>query len=164
MDKKRLLLFVFLLVGYGLSAQTDTCACCTENHKAFDFWIGKWTVTNPDGSAAGKNTINKIQNGCALQENWTSAKGGYTGVSHNFYNATKKRWEQVWIDNGGAQLKLYGNKKRVKSLKIIKSKNNLNLLEFDVQWITSKGPTNDEFRILIPNDKMIEAEKIIATF
>ena len=156
MDKKRLLLFVFLLVGYGLSAQTDTCACCTENHKAFDFWIGKWTVTNPDGSAAGKNTINKIQNGCALQENWTSAKGGYTGVSHNFYNATKKRWEQVWIDNGGAQLKLYGNKKgnqMILSSKAIKNKNGKMVVN-RVTWTKNANGTVRQLWEVLINDKV----------
>lgn len=59
-------------------------------------------------------------------------------------------------------IELQGKRKRVKSMKIIEAKNNLKLLEFDVQWITGKGPTNDEFRILIPKDKIKEAEHLIS--
>lgn len=92
-------------------AQTNTCNCCTQQHKAFDFWIGEWDVTNPDGSPAGKNKIEKIQDNCMLLENWTSAKGNYTGTSQNFYNLKTKQWEQLWIDNQGGYLKLKGHRK-----------------------------------------------------
>jgi len=92
------------------TAQEESCACCTENHEAFDFWIGTWEVTNPDGTAAGKNTIVKSENNCVMRENWVSAKGGYTGTSTNFYNQNSGQWEQLWIDNTGAHLKLKGNR------------------------------------------------------
>lgn len=104
-------LLVFgLLFSDTLSAQNENCPCCTENHRAFDFWIGEWEVVNPNGSAAGFNRIEKIQGQCALQENWTSARAGFTGTSYNYYNQAEDRWEQLWIDNAGTQLKLYGNR------------------------------------------------------
>lgn len=109
--KKIIIYTLFFLFANIVFSQTENCPCCTENHKGFDFWIGQWTVTNPDGTAAGKNSIKRIQNGCVIEENWTSVKGGYTGISHNFYNSLDKQWEQVWIDNVGVQLKLYGNRK-----------------------------------------------------
>ena len=87
------------------------CNCCTEIHAQFDFWEGEWTVTNPDGSAAGKNSIDKIQGNCILRENWTSAKGNFTGTSYNFYNAQKQQWEQIWVDNQGSNLHLKGHRK-----------------------------------------------------
>lgn len=59
---------------------------------------------------------------------------------------------------------LFNKYKRVKSLKIIDAKNNQKLLEFDVEWITRKGPTNDEFRVLIPPNKLKEAEQFIQKF
>ncbi len=93
-----------------LAQNTDSCPCCTENHKAFDFWIGEWTVTNANGGPAGENIISKIEQGCVLRENWTSANQGYTGTSVNFYNKTTKQWEQLWIDNSGGFLKLKGNR------------------------------------------------------
>lgn len=108
--KAYLIFFSLLLSGLMGLAQDDSCACCTENHTAFDFWIGTWEVTNPDGSLAGKNTITKAEDGCVLKESWTSANAGYTGTSINFYNKIKGQWEQLWIDNTGAHLKLKGNR------------------------------------------------------
>ena len=99
--KKTLLFIATLFFAIQLNAQNQSCNCCTQKHAEFDFWIGKWRVTNPDGTAAGKNVIDKIQNKCMLIENWTSAKGNYTGTSNNFYNYKTKQWEQIWIDNQG---------------------------------------------------------------
>ncbi len=113
--------FLFLsIVFFGIleiSAQDGmTCVCCTENHQAFDFWIGKWQVTNPNGSKAGVNKISKIENGCVLREEWISASAGYTGTSYNYFDSTTKKWNQLWLDNQGGILKLtggYANNKMV---------------------------------------------------
>lgn len=91
------------------AAQDNNCPCSSSEHRAFDFWIGQWEVYLPNGSLGGKNTIRKIEGGCALREEWVStASKGYTGTSYNFYNAIDKQWEQLWIDNQGAFLKLRG--------------------------------------------------------
>ncbi|WP_138433727.1 hypothetical protein [Winogradskyella algicola] len=103
-------LLVFIVFSTFVSAQNSTCNCCTEKHLEFDFWIGTWEVTNPNGTKAGENTIEKIQGDCVLQENWTSSTPGYTGTSNNFYNNKTKQWEQIWIDNQGQSLHLKGNK------------------------------------------------------
>ncbi|MCW5517597.1 hypothetical protein [Muriicola sp. Z0-33] len=108
--KKYLFLSAFLIGSCIAFTQTDDCACCSDSHMAFDFWLGDWEVTNTDGSPAGKNTIVKDQKGCILKENWTSATAGYTGASTNFYNLRTQQWEQLWIDNSGNHLKLKGNR------------------------------------------------------
>jgi hypothetical protein len=108
---KQILTLIFLLISFSVMSQDNSnCKCCSEKHAEFDFWIGTWNVTNPDGSAAGKNSIVKKQDKCVLQENWTSAKSGYTGTSTNFYNNKTKQWEQIWIDNQGQSLHLKGQK------------------------------------------------------
>ncbi len=62
-------------------------------------------------------------------------------------------------------IELTSSIKRVKSVKIIDIKSSgRQLLEFDVQWMTRKGPTNDEFRFLIPKNKYEEAQEIAKTF
>jgi hypothetical protein len=86
----------------------EACPCCTEAHRAFDFWVGKWEVQLADGSPAGVNHIEKEQGGCVLREQWVSAKGGLTGTSLNFYNASTDKWEQVWVDSNGNALNLKG--------------------------------------------------------
>jgi len=88
----------------------DNCPCCTENHEAFDFWVGEWQVINSDGSLAGTNTIIKVEDNCVLQESWKSANGNSTGTSTNFYNTSTGQWEQLWVDNYGFHLKLKGNR------------------------------------------------------
>ncbi len=71
----------------------------------------------------------------------------------------KITFNNLFINNHIVELQ--NKNKRVKSMKIIEEKNDIKLLEFDVQWLTRKGPTNDEFRILIPDDKLEEAKKLI---
>ena len=93
-----------------MGQDNSKCQCCNEKHAEFDFWVGTWNVTNPDGTPAGKNSIEKIQDNCVLRENWTSAKSGYTGTSHNFFNGKTKQWEQIWLDNQGQSLHLKGHK------------------------------------------------------
>lgn len=109
--KTFLSLAVTLLCSTFLIAQNTTCNCCTEKHAEFDFWIGEWNVTQPNGNAAGTNKLEKIENKCVLKENWTSASAGYTGTSYSFYNSQKQQWEQIWVDNQGGSLHLKGHKK-----------------------------------------------------
>ena len=107
---KRIIIIITVLTAFGVNAQNKACNCCSEKHAEFDFWIGTWIVTNSNGTLAGKNVIDKIQNKCILRENWTSASPGYTGTSNNFYNSQTKQWEQIWIDNQGQSLHLRGNR------------------------------------------------------
>nr|WP_297786172.1 hypothetical protein [uncultured Allomuricauda sp.] len=109
--QKFLFIFILLLQVVSYSQTANNCNCCSENHRAFDFWIGEWEVVNSkDGSPAGSSIIQKEEDGCVIRENWTSAKAGYTGTSLNFYNVQTQEWEQFWVDNAGASLKLKGNR------------------------------------------------------
>ncbi|MGC6284545.1 MAG: hypothetical protein ACON4X_02720 [Polaribacter sp.] len=58
-------------------------------------------------------------------------------------------------------IEFISDQRRLKSLKLIEASNGMQLLEFDIQWITRKGPTNDEYRIPIPIKKMEIAKEII---
>ena len=77
--------------------------CTAPEHRQFDFRIGSWRVSRPDGALAGHNRIERILGGCALHENWTGAKGG-TGQSLNAYDPARGRWHQTWVDGEGALL------------------------------------------------------------
>ncbi|WP_303315866.1 hypothetical protein Q4Q34_13835 [Flavivirga abyssicola] len=111
--------FFILFFSFSNYAQDVTCKCCDEKHNEFNFWLGRWTVTNTDGKVVGKNVIDKIQDNCILRENWTSAQGTFTGTSNNFYNNVTKQWEQIWIDNQGGSLHLKGH--RVANQMILKT-------------------------------------------
>lgn len=100
-----------LLVSSPLAgAQSSGSApppCTAAEHRQFDFWIGEWEVTTPDGKPAGHNRITPILNGCVLLEEWTGA-GGSTGKSFNLFDARRGRWQQTWVDGRGGILELHG--------------------------------------------------------
>jgi hypothetical protein len=81
--------------------------CTAPEYRQFDFWSGRWTVTNPAGKKAGTNVIERILGGCVLRENWTGADGS-TGTSLNVYDAPARKWHQTWVDGAGGLLLLDG--------------------------------------------------------
>jgi hypothetical protein len=81
--------------------------CSGPEHRQFDFWIGEWDVTRPDGAAAGTNRITSILGGCVLHESWKAANGPHAGQSFNILGRDG-RWHQTWVDNGGLLLELVG--------------------------------------------------------
>jgi hypothetical protein len=90
-----------LLAGYA-PAQTKPARPCAAlpEHRQFDFWIGEWTVQDPQGNTVGTNVIKSIEDGCVILEDWTGSRGG-TGKSLNFYDSTLKKWRQTWADSMG---------------------------------------------------------------
>lgn len=76
-------------------------------YRQFDFWVGEWDVRNPQGQAAGTNSVQLILGDCVVFENWAGARGGQ-GKSFNVYNAAKGLWQQTWVDNSGNVLELTG--------------------------------------------------------
>jgi len=96
------------LAGAGLSAQNapPTSGCPGPEFRQFDFWVGQWDVT-VQGNPAGTNIITREEQGCLIHEHWTGAKGG-TGQSFNFFDASTRQWNQVWVDNSASSLRLSG--------------------------------------------------------
>ncbi|HSC46689.1 MAG TPA: hypothetical protein VLG68_01240 [Gammaproteobacteria bacterium] len=103
---------LILLTLLPLGAQADDMpqACNAASYREFDFWLGDWNVSSPDGRLVGHNRVQKSYNGCVLQENWTGVKGG-TGSSFNIYDAPRKVWHQTWVDSMGSLLTLEGGVK-----------------------------------------------------
>ncbi|MGH7544451.1 MAG: hypothetical protein ACREK7_11000 [Gemmatimonadota bacterium] len=81
--------------------------CAAEEYRQFDFWLGSWEVTTPDGNVAGTNTIDSILSGCALRERWRGTRG-MTGTSTNTYYPQEATWHQTWVDDRGGFLLLSG--------------------------------------------------------
>ena len=81
--------------------------CASAEHHQFDFWIGEWTVTTPDGKPAGHSRIEGVLGGCALLEHW-SGTGGSDGKSLSLYVAADRQWNQTWIDSDGNRIVLTG--------------------------------------------------------
>ncbi len=75
--------------------------------RQFDYWIGEWDVYTQQGQKAGTNSIQRIEDGCLLMENWSGIYGG-TGKSINFFDNSIKAWRQIWVDNRGSSSEFRG--------------------------------------------------------
>ena len=75
------------------------CQSRAESH-LFDFWIGEWDVTTPQGQPAGRSSVQQILSQCVIFENWTDRQGGL-GKSFNAYNVDYNMWQQFWTDQYG---------------------------------------------------------------
>lgn len=82
----------------------------TPEYRQFDFWVGEWDVKTPQGQTAGTNTIQRLEEGCLILENWTGSQGG-TGKSINFYNASTSKWRQTWVSSTGGVTEYEGSYK-----------------------------------------------------
>ena len=76
--------------------------CTDEPHRAFDFWVGEWTVTTKNGPRVGDSSIKRILNDCVILESWAGAAGG-NGQSFNNYDPLSNTWKQFWVDAAGSR-------------------------------------------------------------
>ncbi|MEL6657756.1 MAG: CDC27 family protein [Bacteroidota bacterium] len=67
------------------------------NYTHFDFWVGEWEVFAGE-TKAGENIITKQEGGCAVLEQYTTARD-YVGQSYNYYDPADRLWKQIWIDH-----------------------------------------------------------------
>jgi hypothetical protein len=105
---KAITLLFTLFLFHNSSIAQGVCACCTDYHKQFDFWVGEWNVYDTSGNLLGENRIEKLEDNCILNEHWKGAKG-YTGSSYNYFDLKDSTWNQVWIDGQGKSLVLQGS-------------------------------------------------------
>lgn len=91
----------------GQAAPAAPPPCTAPEQRQFDFWLGQWEVTLPDGKPAGRSRIESILDGCVVLENWTGASG-FSGKSFNIHNRATGNWEQYWVSHGGNRLHLVG--------------------------------------------------------
>lgn len=101
-------IILLLLLAFSPSPEIqDKCACCSPEHRQFDFWIGDWEVFNEKGIKIGENLVEPLEDQCIISENWKGSKGG-SGKSFNYYDPENETWNQLWISNSGNILKLKG--------------------------------------------------------
>ena len=91
----------------AVAQSTAARACDRPEYRQFDFWLGDWNVTLPNGRIAGTNRIQSVADGCALREEWTGTSG-FTGTSLNGFDVGSGRWHQTWIGSDGMVLMLDG--------------------------------------------------------
>jgi tetratricopeptide (TPR) repeat protein len=83
----------------------------TPEYRQLDFWVGEWNVIGPGNQQVGTNSVVLLEDGCIVEENWTSAQGGQTGRSFNFYNPVTHKWHQSYMGNDAGNWMMDGEYK-----------------------------------------------------
>lgn len=91
---------------------------------------------------------------------WLRMTFAYKHLKKGIKNPEVKIFRDFLLINN-KRIELRNDRKRIRSLKVRDTKSDLKLLEFDIQWTTAKGPTNDEFRILIPEEELATIDELI---
>ena len=109
MKKLQGLLLILLCPLLGHNAYPQETGCDSlRGFDQFDFWGGVWEIFDSTGSTkVGENSIRKMEAGCMIMENWTSAQGG-TGTSLNYFNPVTNEWRQVWVSAGRYAIDIVG--------------------------------------------------------
>ncbi len=106
------LLVYAVSLSYSIAnAQTTEKPCSSPEASQLDFWVGEWNAewTDQEGKIqTGSNTITKIFDGCAVEENFSTGDKSLIGKSLSAYNTVKKMWQQTWVDNSGSYLDFTG--------------------------------------------------------
>lgn len=98
---------ILCLFSLIIATSVQATPCSEKQYSEFDFWLGKWEVSNNTNTNISHNKITKINNGCGLLEEYTTPTG-YQGKSLNIYNKQDNHWHQTWVDNSGLLLQLKG--------------------------------------------------------
>ncbi len=95
------LLLLLLLAPAALGAQgTPPPACASPDHRAFDYWVGEWSVTDTGGTVIARSSIARVSDGCAIAEHWQPLIGK-EGRSLSWYEPKDGKWHQQWVGGGG---------------------------------------------------------------
>jgi hypothetical protein len=149
------LLFCASIVAAQTSAPQPK-PCSEAEQKQFNFWVGIWDATwpgqNNTSAGHGKNRIERVLDGCVVQENFSGeGAGALHGISISTFNTRSGKWQQTWVDNQGGYLDFTGEFKngqmilsrdaaRPDGTKIIQRMvwKNITHDEFDWSWESSK--------------------------
>lgn len=98
-----------LAAAMGLNAACAAAAqsCATPDHRAFDFWLGDWTVQTPQGKTPSRSRVSKELGGCVVRERMDIGEG-LVGESVSAYDDLRDLWVHTWVDNSGTVLHLEG--------------------------------------------------------
>lgn len=83
--------------------------CDSEQHAAFDFWVGEWDVfPHREGAAkVADSRIERLYAGCAVRENWMPLNGT-GGGSLNAYEPSTGLWHQFWTGSSPGRVEFIG--------------------------------------------------------
>lgn len=97
----RHIVFALGLFAGGAGA-SPSAPCSSAEYRQFDFWIGNWEAYDRDGKLLGRTLIEKIEQGCVLQEWWRgNGPDNGAGTSLSMYDRKHGLWRHVWTSARG---------------------------------------------------------------
>ena len=101
-----------LLIVPSIASAAPPKPCQAPELEQLAFWVGDWDATWPGAKGQpvqhGRNTIERILDGCGFQEHFTGPQG-FVGTSISSWSK-QSGWRQTWIDNQAAFMDFTGGK------------------------------------------------------
>jgi hypothetical protein len=91
------------------AAAPAAAACTAPAYHQFDFWVGKWRVTDAHGRLLGYDTVSKMLGGCVIYEKYEDAGDPSVGIGMTAYGMRPGQWHQDFMDDTGFVLALDGS-------------------------------------------------------
>lgn len=99
---------LLLLLAAPLAAQQGRPPGCTApTYRAFDYWVGEWSVSDSTGRPIAESSVTRLADGCAVLEQWRPT-GGVQGTSLNWFDPADGRWHQSWVAGGAPAVHFVG--------------------------------------------------------
>jgi hypothetical protein len=90
--------------------------CTDQAHRAIEFWIGDWNVTDTASSKPiADSRIEWVVGGCGVRETYAQSVGpdgkptDYRGTSYTALDNRDHTWRQFYVDNTGSATNYDGN-------------------------------------------------------
>lgn len=116
-------------------------ACSERTHRAFDFWLGMWRVTDATtGARVGRNVISSDARGCAIRETYRSGET-YRGTSVSWFDALSGFWRQLWVDSDGLVLDLHGGPDSTGMVLVGETRTGDTVRTHRIRWFRESGGT-----------------------
>jgi hypothetical protein len=92
-----------------LTNPTEAAAACqSAAYHQFDFFVGRWDVTNPAGEKIGTDEVSKAYGACVLVEKWHDGDDSGGGIGLTGYSIGHHSWHQDFMDDTGFVLTIDG--------------------------------------------------------
>jgi hypothetical protein len=83
----------------SVAEATVAAGCSAPGFHEWDFWLGKWHISDATGHNAGEAMITALPGGCGFIETIV-APNGVVGESINVFDPVRGSWSQLWAAPG----------------------------------------------------------------
>ncbi len=90
------------------AAQPSPHPCSAPKYHQFDYFLGRWTVTDPAGKVIGTDVVERQLRGCMLVERYSDAGDDGQGYGIMGLRGGNGTWHQTFMDDGGTLLTFDG--------------------------------------------------------